>query len=309
MTDPYQVDVPPAGEHATISGTDVPTGVSRVKDRHVVEVFQASQREQMQMMSDKFEASFDRLTNLLRTVFQASGEGKRKADTASAGSSASKSPRLSHIGSAEEKGASTFVIGRDLSDSFSSNNDDNISIPDANSLDHDIADLLADQQQIEISQPKETSEEILASREAEWSLIEDKGADINIKLAKITNNLFSDKMQEDKIKEKLKKHPIPNNCNNLTVEDFFEEPCPLQTCSTHFTKFEATANEHDIQTLLQKHVIVECQREPGDFTREKNLFGISYLHKREERWFSAHDSQPYETEQFCILQPFQNGIP
>ena len=105
MTDPHQVDVPPAGEHATISGKDVATGVSRVDDRHVVEVFQASQREQMQMMSDKFEASFDRLTNLLSTVFQASREGKRKADTASAGSSASKSARLSHIGSAEEKGA------------------------------------------------------------------------------------------------------------------------------------------------------------------------------------------------------------
>ncbi len=90
MTDQHQVDVPPAEEHGTISGTDIATGVTRVDDQHVVEVFQASQREQMQMMSDKFEASFDRLTNLLSTVFKVSGEGKRKAGTASVGSSASK---------------------------------------------------------------------------------------------------------------------------------------------------------------------------------------------------------------------------
>ena len=56
--------------------------------------------------------------------------------------------------------------------------------------------------------------------------------------------------------------------------DFFEEPCPFQTYSPHFTTLESRAIELEIQTLLQKQVISECQREPGDFvspifTREK----------------------------------------
>lgn len=240
MTDLNQGDIPPAGEYATISGE----GSQSV--HHVVDILRASQREQMQFMTDKFEASFDRLTDLLSTVFQASGEGKRKADSASAGAPASKAARLSQIGSAGEIDASTSVIGRDRPDSSSSIEDDSISIPDATSLDHDIADLLVDQPQCEIIQPDETSEEILASIEAEWSLTEDKGADINPKLAKITNNLFSDKLQDDKIKEKLKKHPIPKNCNNLAVAKCNPE---IWGTLTHVRKLQDIALQKNLNLI------------------------------------------------------------
>ena len=57
--------------------------------------------------------------------------------------------------------------GHAKSDSSSSIEDDSISFAEANSLNHDITELLADQQQIETTQPLETSEEILASIEAE----------------------------------------------------------------------------------------------------------------------------------------------
>ena len=56
--------------------------------------------------------------------------------------------------------------------------------------------------------------------------------------------------------------------------DFFDEPSLMKAHSSQFTKLECTAVEQEIQTLLQKQVISECQREPGDFlspifTREK----------------------------------------
>ena len=251
MIEPNQSFVPPAGEHTTISGTDVVTDDNRDEsgqDNHIAELLRASQREQIQIMTDRFEASFDRLTNLLSNVFKASGEGKRKADSASAstGSSASKSARLSHIGSAEGKHASTSVIGRDLSDSSSSIEEDSISIPDANSLDHDIADLLADQQQIDTTQQNETGDEVLAGIEAELSLTEDKGADINPKLAKITNNLFSEKLQDDKVKEKLKKHLIPSNCNNLAVAKCNPE---IWGTLTHARKLQDVAMQKNLNVV------------------------------------------------------------
>ena len=62
--------------------------------------------------------------------------------------------------------------GRAKSDSSSSIEDDSISFAEADSLNHDITELLADQQQIETTQPLETSEDMLA------------GADRNSKIGK-----------------------------------------------------------------------------------------------------------------------------
>ena len=120
--------------------------------------------------------------------------------------------------SAAQKGnSSNPVIGHDLPDSSSLIKDDSISIPDANSLDDDIAHLLADQQQNDTTQQNETSEEVVVSIETELLLTEDKGADINPKLANITNNLLSEKLQDDKVKENLKSTLFPATVTTLLL--------------------------------------------------------------------------------------------
>ena len=95
---------------------------------------------------------------------------------------------------------------------------DNVSIPGANSLDNDITDLIEDHPKRDDADIAEgNGDEILDSLEAEWTLTEDQGEEINPKLAKIINSLFDTKLPEDKIKEKLKKYPILKNCNSVSV--------------------------------------------------------------------------------------------
>ncbi len=214
MTEELQSPTQPVGENVTISET-----------QDVVILIRNSQREQMHFVSDTIESSFSKLTDLLTTVFQASGERKRKTDASSVDSSATKVARLSHAGKVAEyvnhNHASTSVEEREtypLSDSASHEDvdDDSISIPDAHSLDNDIADLIEDHPKKDPKSDKTgVDEEILASLEAEWSIIEDQG--VYPELAKIINNLYANKMQDDKIKEKLKKYPLPKNCNSVAV--------------------------------------------------------------------------------------------
>ena len=183
----------------------------------MVAMLRQGQMEQIQSISDKFEQSFSRLTDMLTTVFQASGERKRRSGSAVTDTPPFKSVRLSHIDSEGDQHASLSTKARDFSDSASSNDEDAVSIPEENSLERDIAGLLEEEPKNEAVESEAASEAILDSIEAEWALTEDKGSEINTKLAKIANSLFSDKLHDEKIKEKLKKYPIPLNCSNLSV--------------------------------------------------------------------------------------------
>ena len=58
---------------------------------------------------------------------------------------------------------------------------------------------------------------MLANIEAELCLTDEKGDKINPKLASIVNSLFTNKLTDDKIKERLKRQLIPDNCSSIIV--------------------------------------------------------------------------------------------
>jgi len=132
----------------------------------MVDMLRQGQMEQIQSISDKFEQSFSRLTDMLTTVFQASGERKRRSGSAVTDTPPCKSVRLSHIDSEGDQHASLSTKACDFSDSVSSNDEDAVSIPEETSLERDIAGLLEEEPTHKAIESQATSEAILDSIEA-----------------------------------------------------------------------------------------------------------------------------------------------
>ncbi len=113
-------------------------------------------------------------------------------------------------------------------------NADNISIPDQDTVDRDIEALLGPGETADNPEDSGPSDSLLEDIAADLFMAEDdKGEDINRQLAKIVNGLWSNRLAEDKLKEKLKKYPTPANCNNVIVPKCNHEIWTNSLTSSH----------------------------------------------------------------------------
>ena len=161
-------------------------------------------------MTSRIESSLDKLTDIMTTAFNASGSRKRTPDDLSCEAGplgVMQVARLSHKGDSDKKFEE------------SGSEDDSVSIPDSHIIDTDIAELLStDDEDKKAFDPKEDQgEEFLAHIEAELCITEEKGDTINTKLASVVNSLGANKLSDEKLKDRLKKQLIPENCTNINV--------------------------------------------------------------------------------------------
>ncbi len=207
------LDIPQVGRNESIS--------TEMTQSQLINELKQNQTEQMQLMADKVESSFEKLSQILTTVITASGDRKRGSEhsvSSEAGPSSSKTLKVARL-SQKHGNPSEDIFDEEPSEDEQPSEADRVSIPEAGSLDNDIAELLnsdSDEKKAE-GDLDESFDEVLAQIEAELSLSDKKGENINPKLAKITNSLFSNKMSDEKTKEKLNRQLIPENCTGIDV--------------------------------------------------------------------------------------------
>ena len=172
---------------------------------------ECSQNEKIKHISDKFEASMQKLTGALTAIMQNSNQSNRKRTLSDHGS----------VGDVDDDrpGPST-KIARAQPDSDCPNTpegdyDDVISLPEQDDLDKDVKKLLG-QPEIGDNPP----DPLLDTIAEELGQDESFSEKISDKLAKIVNELICKKLSKEKLNKKLEKYKTPEN---LIDSQFFQK--------------------------------------------------------------------------------------
>ena len=206
MSDKNNSDTPAVGANETIDAEG---------DQGLFLRLQEAQQRSLDNMSDRIESSVDKLANVLSQFISGAAGQKRPSKTNSAGTAC----KIARKNVQEEAPNLAPSLEGDsdnpVSDSEPEQDADNVSIPDHSSIDQGIAELL--QTPDEDPQGENSSVQILDEIEEDFDLASKKGDEIDPKLAKIINKLFTEKLPDDKVREKIKNLLVPSNCPSVAV--------------------------------------------------------------------------------------------
>ena len=206
-------------------GTEAPDAISEViiqdhnDSQNPIALLQQIQQDQARQNSELFNR-IDALTQALMTNI--TGE-KRAARLGDSGPKHKIARSNDESNGSQGNSSSSNIVTRACAESDRESpdyeggheSDDDISIPDQPLIDREIEAHLEEGPK----EPEETgqTDDILDQIAGDLSMAEDIGESINPQLAKIVEGLWANKLAEEKLKEKLKKYPTPENCSNMIV--------------------------------------------------------------------------------------------
>eukprot|EP00794_Sanderia_malayensis_P000775 gene775-67_t len=166
-------------------------------------------------MNDRIESSVDKLANVLCQFIACAAGQKRSSKTNSAGTACKVACKNVQKEAPNLAPSLEGDSDHPVSDSELEQDADNVSIPGQSRIDQGITELLHTPD--EDPQGENSSVQILDEIKEDFDLTSKKADEIDPKLAKIINKIFTEKLPDDKVREKIKKLLVPSNCPSVVV--------------------------------------------------------------------------------------------
>ena len=227
-------------------------------------MLEKAQEKQLDKLTTKLtETLSSSLSKMVATLFEITkGSGKRMQED-QVGPGSSKKARTYVKRQKEDEPTCSKYVNRFVSDSESSDtedncvirayaeseqesedlNDDIVSLPDQEVLDKNVEELLCENKQNKSKKQEKSKDSVLDGICQEFTLREDSGNPLaNAKLANTLEKFYLEKISEEKTKFLLKKYQNPENCNKMRVPQ----------CNPEIWKINLSSFQRSTDINLQK---------------------------------------------------------